>query len=79
MLEELLAKIEMENRQTMLDRVDTRQRLELIGQLSSEQRRTIRRRLGSPLIAIGAHLSSEALHERSAAIRSSSTQGRLAS
>ncbi len=31
MLEELLAKIEMENRQTMLDRVDTRQRLELIG------------------------------------------------
>ncbi len=75
MLEQLSARIEMENRQTMLDRVDTRQRLELIGQLSLEQRRSVRRRLGSTLIAIGAHLSSEALHERSAAIRAPSTQG----
>ncbi len=79
MLEEImLIRIEAHNRQTMLDRPDTRQRLELIEQLASEQRRSVRRRLGAALIAIGAHLSSEALHERSTASRPPSPQGRLA-
>ncbi len=80
MLEQLLlARIEIENRQTMLDRVDTRQRLELIGQLSAEQRQSVRRRLGSSLISSGADLRSEALHKRSAAISSPSNSKGLAS